>query len=113
MTGYMTAEIGEISADYHTFNELYEHRHALFIALCRVARRERHRPVWRARLHADGTMLDGWFILGMGRKPGEQITYHLPGRLWPETEFARTLDRAPEFDGHTPEDLLLRLRLQP
>ncbi len=105
----------QISDGYHTFAELYEHRHALFVALCRV-----HNDwgetigmddtqVWRSKQHADGTMFDGWFIMGIAKAPGEQITYHLPIDLWNKTAFAPTLDRAPAWDGHTSADVLMRL----
>ena len=29
---------------------------------------------------------------------------------WEETNFAKTLDKAPEFDGHTPADVLERIK---
>jgi hypothetical protein len=35
---------------------------------------------------------------------GVQITYHLPEYKWTQTEFAETLERAPEWDCHTPAD---------
>lgn len=53
---------------------------------------------------------DCWFVLGIGKEKGEQITYHLPLSRWEETNFAETLDRAPEFDGHTPADVLERIK---
>jgi hypothetical protein len=105
----------EVSDGYHTFDELYEHRITLFIALCRQrwARRDANHPyagVWRSKLHADGTMYDGWFIMGIGKAKGLQISYHLPTSKWNETDFAESLDRAPEWDGHTPGDVLERLK---
>lgn len=107
------SDIGETSDGYHTFNELYEHRATLFIALCSEidARTSTGEYVWRSRLHSDGTMFDGWFVMGIGRKPGEQITYHLPMRMWADTDWLGHEDqRAPEFDGHTSQDVLARLR---
>ena len=102
---------GEESMDandgYHTFTELYDHRITLFIALARALRTHK---VWRSELHSDGTSFDGWFVLGINDKPGKQITYHLPNSRWEETDFAFTVDRAPEFDGHTAEDVLERLK---
>jgi len=61
------------------------------------------------KLHSDGTSFDGWFVLGMFRAKGQQITYHLPMDRWKECEFAETLERAPEFDGHTAGDCLKRI----
>lgn len=98
------------SDGYHTFDELYEHRHTLFIALCReLAAARAINPVWRSRLHADGTMFPDWFIMGIYEERGRQITYHLPASLWVNTDFAETLNHAPEFDGHTSTDVLQRL----
>ena len=55
-------------------------------------------------------MFDGWFIMGIGTGEGNQVTYHLPIRLWEETGFAETLDRGPEWDGHTSDDVLERIK---
>lgn len=96
---------------YHTFEELYEHRIVLFIALCKIVHQEFWDGlVWRSKLHHDGTSYDGWFIMGIGREKGKQISYHLPVSKWDDTEFAQTLDRAPEWDGHTSDDVLERLK---
>jgi hypothetical protein len=66
--------------------------------------------VWRSKLHSDGSSFDGWFILGIGKEKGKQITYHLPTVRWDEVSFAETLEKAPEWDGHTPDDVLERLK---
>lgn len=97
----------ETSDGYHTMNELYDHRFALYIALCKSKVDELY--IWRSQAHADGSMYDGHFILGIDNEPGKQITYHLPMILWNKTEFAQTLDRAPDFDGHTAADVIDRL----
>ena len=103
---------GSTSDGYHTFDELYDHRITLYIALCKqLADKEGFEPyVWRSELHSDGSRFDGWFILGIEEGKGAQITYHLPMSRWAETGFAATLDRAPEWDGHTPPDVLKRLK---
>lgn len=109
----------QVSDGYHTMDELYEHRIALWVALCRShntlcmetsASSEGRNQVWRSKLHDDGSEYEGWFILGIGKKKGQIMTYHLPLSKWDETNFAETLDRAPEFDGHTPADVLERLK---
>ncbi len=100
----------DISDGFHTFDELYDHRITLFIALCRVVWSFTAVPVWRSRLHSDGSSFDGWFVLGMNRESGKQITYHLPESRWDECDFAKELDRAPEWDGHAPADVLERLK---
>lgn len=100
----------QISDGYHTFDELYEHRIALWIALCRVLQRTADTPyVWRSRLHSDGSEFKGWFVLGYRCVARKQITYHLPMSRWDECGFAETLDKAPDFDGHTSADVLKRL----
>ena len=69
---------GQISDGYHTFDELYRHRHALFLNLLAD-----HRGVsWASKVHSDGTSWDGWFIAGI-ETPKGQISYHLPDEYWP------------------------------
>ena len=105
----------EISDGYHTFDELYEHRITLFIALCKKLSELGHEPyvdggIWRSQLHSDGTCFEGWFILGIRTDKGHQITYHLPMSKWEETNFAQERGKAPEYDGHTSADVLERLK---
>ena len=97
---------------YHTFDELYEHRVVLYIALCRNALiSENTGLIWRSKLHSDGSSFDGWFVLGINQEKGKQITYHLPNSKWEETNFVhQTLEKAPEFDGHTSNDVLERVK---
>lgn len=110
---------------YHTFGELYDHRITLWVALCRAAHEIRkladgaralhgEKPegpvVWRSKVHADGSVMEGWYILGIFKEKGAQITYHLPLSRWEETDFAETLEKGPEWDGHTSDDVLKRLK---
>ncbi len=115
-----------VSDGYHTFGELYDHRITLWIALCKLAVAFDNRllaegmtrqnvKVWRSKEHhyEDQKMYKGWFVLGMddnGTNIGGQITYHLPLSRWSETDFAETLEHAPKWDGHTPQDVLERLK---
>lgn len=104
-----------ISDGYHTFGELYEHRIILFIALCKAIKiiyneTRVFNPIWKSKVHSDGSVWDGWFILGIYKTKGEQITYHLPESKWNDCDFAETLDKAPEWDGHTSADVLERLK---
>lgn len=114
----------DISDGYHTFGQLYETRAVLNIALFKVVQKRAETewflinttfegfrsPTWRSKLHSDGTMFDGMFILGLGTRPGEQITFHYHLDKWDDCDFAKTLDNAPEFDGHTPEQALERIK---
>ena len=96
-----------ISDGYHTFDELYDHRITLYIALCKSLK---NGNVWRSQIHSDGSNYEGWFLLGVFFQKGMQITYHIPNERWIETEFADTLKIAPEFDGHTSMDVLERIK---
>jgi len=106
-----------ISDGFHTFGELYQHRVVLFIALCRLLSRQDNAIIpggtgfiWASTRHSDGTSFGDWFVLGIGVEKGTQITYHIPARYWDRVcEFAKVLPKAPEFDGHTPEDVLKRI----
>lgn len=97
---------GKISDGYHTFDELYEHRHTLFICILRF------NPLisWRSKLHSDGTMFPGWFIAGV-QTPLGPATYHMPLYHWDALDMVETLDNAPEWDGHTSNDVLERIAL--
>lgn len=112
---------GEISDGYHTFNELYDHRITLYIALLKSKAEEsdeytgtaryNNGEIWMSKSHSDGSIWDGWFILGFYTEPSKQITYHLPMDKWDECEdFAQVLDKAPDFDGHTSNDVLERIK---
>ena len=112
----LSSPVNECECDsYHTFNELYEHRIVLFMALCRYFIQGKasydSRNVWCSLFHSDGTCFEGWFIMGIGKEKGNQITYHLPMSYWPEAKRgAEVLEKAPEFDGHTSEDVINRLK---
>jgi hypothetical protein len=96
-------ERGQVRDNYHSFNELYAHRCTIFAALCSM-----HPAAWKSRLHSDGSSFPGWFIAGIHRGKGKQITYHLPIDYWLRCH-AEEMEMAPKFDGHTSEDVLLRL----
>ena len=92
---------GETSDGYHTFNELYEHRHALFSVVCAAF------GGWKSMLHENGTMFDGWFIAGV-MTPKGMATYHLPLEWWPKFK-AHIVRRAPHWDGHTAQQVPERI----
>jgi len=95
----------QISDGYHTFEELYEHRHALFLNLLNNFTH----MAWASKVHSDGTSWDGWFIAGMDTPTG-QISYHLPDRFWPIVdEMGITFEKAPAWDGHNSNDVIDRL----
>lgn len=94
---------------YHTFDELYAHRVALWITLCKKVEAEGELSVWKSRKNGDGSKWFGWFILGIGKTAGTQMTYHLPANMWKYCGFAETLKKAPPFDGHTSDEVLKRM----
>ena len=97
-------DMGEVSDGYHTFNELYEHRHMLLIALM-ISNPD---ISFKSRRHSDDSnSYDGWFLAGM-TLPCGQITYHLPNRLFDACRVVE-LYVPPKYDGHTPADLVDRL----
>lgn len=101
----------QVSDGYHTFGELYDHRIELYIKLLSTLSGVHPRYVpWRTTAHSDGSVWDGWFLLGIGKETGKQITYHLPMSRWKECPFALTIAKAPEWDGHTSADVLERLK---
>jgi len=98
-----------ISDGYHTFEELYDHRITLYVALCKQLSKERH-DIWRTAIHSDNSVWDGWFLLGIGYNAGEQITYHLPVSRWEECDFAIQIHKAPTFDGHSSAQVIQRIK---
>lgn len=103
-------EIDENTSDgYHTFKELYEHRHTLFVSLMNLlSDTKRAEKAWKSNKHHDGSMYDGWFIAGIGIEKGDQITYHLPLKYWDKLK-TNNRNRAPKWDGHTSKDVIDRL----
>ncbi len=101
---------GEISDGYHTFNELYAHRDNLFILCCYHLRFNVENRIWKSKKHSDGSMYEGYFILGVTGKGIKPISYHLPMTLWDKCPFAEELLLALPWDGHTSEDVLERIK---
>ena len=97
---------GETSDGYHTFNELYHHRAVLFSVV--VAANSGR--AWKSKLHHDGTMYEGMFIVGVDTPQG-QATYHYDVEPYWDMFWCRELERAPEWDGHTPDDAIERIGL--
>lgn len=102
----------------HNFNELYDHRCTLFVSLMSIVAEDISsnpygiKSIWHSRLHDDGTGFDDYTVVGIETEYG-QATYHVPDapfgnhlrRTYPMFE----LERAPEWDGHTSNDVLVRL----
>lgn len=104
------AAVDQLSDGYHTFAELYQHRHALTLALMHAV----PNLCWFSQRHWDGELPFGsreWFIVGADFPTGS-ITYHLPIAM---LELARQtgaceLATGRPWDGHTADDVIQRLR---
>jgi hypothetical protein len=95
---------GNYSDGYHTFNELYEFRHLLFIKVVK----SKKEIAFKTLKNKEGQSSEGWFILGLNTDNG-QITFHLPIRLWHEVSDIKEIERNFLFDGHNSDDVLVRL----
>ena len=105
---------GNTSDGYHTFNELYEFRMLYHAALCNelVALPGNPHRIHKSDRHSDGQLCfdGGWFVVVM-QLPTGQVTNHY--------EYTRenwalfrvpVFSRADPWDGHTVQDVLVRLR---
>ena len=101
----------DVSDEYHSMHELYDHRMALNIALFHAWR---DNPmsitprVMKSKLHFDGTMFEGYFIVMAIDDDGRQISYHYKLEHWDKFKIPE-LERTPEWDGHNSEEVLKRL----
>jgi len=97
-------KIDEVSDGYHTFNELYHHRALLFSVVCRCF----HDHAWKSKQHADGSMFNGMFIVGIDTPEG-QATYHYNIEPYWKAFDVKELEKSPEWDGHTPSQAIERI----
>jgi hypothetical protein len=98
--------IGELSDGYHTFDQLYDFRREYNAALVNSG-------VWpshKSHRHHDGELCfgGGWFIVMM-ETPFGQISNHYECKYWDEFHCEEKYV-ADEWDGHTDEDVLERLK---
>ena len=89
----------DISDEWHTFGDLYYHRMILTLALMR----QNKDKAWKSKQHHDGTMFEGSFICGIDTPEG-QYSYHYDLEHW-DLFNVKELEKAPEYDGHKPEDV--------
>ena len=99
-------DIENISDGYNTFKELYYHRMILFAVLCNT-----HQEVaWKSKLHADNTMYDNYFIVGVTTPEGD-YSYHYDLEFWDKFK-VKELPNAPVWDRHQPKDIDRLFRLE-
>lgn len=97
-------EAGQFADNYHTFDELYQHRVRLFVCLMHAHKSR----AWWSFLHSDGTQWKGWVIAGIDT-PAGSATYHLPESAVDDLPVCTNIARGKEWDGHTADDVLERL----
>lgn len=104
---------GNTSDGYHTFNELYEFRMIYNAALFNEWASHNKYETNKSWKHYDGEWCFGnkkeWFIV-TAKTPFGVISNHYPASDWdlfkvPETEIS-----IHEYDGHTAQDVVERLR---
>lgn len=103
-------DTGSISDGYHTFDELYEYR-MLYNAHAARGWLDAGIPVVKSWRHSDGELCfgqGGWFIV-TAELPTGQVSNHYPQEAWELFEVPE-VERAPEWDGHTPGEAAQRLR---
>lgn len=100
----ISEEYGKVSDGYHTFDELYHHRAILFAVICN----NNPELAWKSKLHDTGDMYDGMFIVGIDTPKG-QATYHYDIEPYWNIFNVKELDHAPKWDGHTPDDAIMRI----
>ena len=105
---------GSISDGYHTFDELYEFRKVYNAALFNEWGNNGKYHVHKSMRHHDGEECfgGGWFIV-MADLPGGQISNHYEMKDWDLFRIPVHDKAALEFDGHTSNDVLERLKSLP
>ena len=93
-----TTITGATSDGYHSFDELYDHRMSLTSALTQ------HVGGIKSKLHSDGDMFKDYFII-VFQLNGNQCSYHYHMDNWDCFDHLREVERAPEWNGHTANDV--------
>ncbi len=103
----MIVHADSVSDGFHTMDELYDHRMALNIALFHCIHSAKYWKVMKSKLHYDGTMFEGYFIVMMiiGIR---QISYHYKLEHWDKFQIPE-VEKTPPYDGHTSQDVIERL----
>jgi len=104
-------EVGEVNDGYHTFNELYEFRKVYNAALFNEWGKQGKYGVHKSTKHNDGEECfgGGWFIV-VANLPTGQISNHYEMKDWDLFDIPWFSKAQWEFDGHTPQDVVTRLK---
>lgn len=90
---------GLVSDGFHSFDDLYMHRMFLTYMLCKA----KPEMSWKSKQHFDDSIFPGYFIVGFNTPEGT-YSYHYELKYWDLFDGVNEVDRAPEYDGHKPED---------
>lgn len=105
------AKMGDVSDGYHTFNELYRYRMLLQAAWFNtIVHGKNQTKIVKSYRHSDGELCFGksnYFIV-VAELPTGQISNHYKGEYWNLFDVPG-VDRAPEWDGHTPQEAADRI----
>ena len=105
---------GEISDGYHTFNELYAFRlqyNAAFFNQLALHDDYRNYQVHKSKKHFDGALcFDGTYFVVLANLPTGQISNHYKMEYWDTFSIPEEPQALFEYDGHTGEDVLTRLK---
>lgn len=107
----MKADTNKISDGYHTFEELYEFRKVYNAILFNEWSYADRHNVHKSKRHFDGEECfgGGWFIV-VAELPTGQISNHYEMKDWDLFQVPATERSLVQFDGHTPTDVLNRLK---
>lgn len=100
----------EVSDGYHTMDELYEFRKVYNVALFNEWASQGKYDVHKSEKHHDGEFCfgGGWFIV-VATLPTGDISNHYEMKDW-DLFKCRVEEKAKEWDGHTAQDVLERLK---
>ena len=88
----------DISDGYHTFTELYDHRVALYLALCKLS----GLPCFYKLDYEE------WFCVYLETSEG-QISYHVPNKFLDSVKGFASYSKDHVWDKHTGGDVISRL----
>lgn len=115
------SERGKLSDGYHTFDELYEFRKLYNAKLFNEWGKEKavdgykdyrvEYDVHKSWRHYDGNLcFNGNYFIVVAMLPTGQISNHYPAEDWELFKVPAVEKAKYEFDGHTPADVLKRLK---
>lgn len=93
-------KVKDLCDGHHSMLELYAHRRKLSAIIFKLA----GNYAWKSKLHADNTMFDHDFIVGVSIPNVGDYSYHYNLKFWDDFDVPERA-HAPEYDGHTPADI--------